>query len=110
MKKTILSSIVLLSLSWSVSAQQDVANSKDHALLSRYEGSWINRYSFKEYEVYTYPLSREMVDYDKLKDNKSIEGQITAIEYVAPEGVTDRKSTRLNSSHVKISYAVFCLK
>ena len=22
----------------------------------------------------------------------------------------DRKSTRLNSSHVKISYAVFCLK
>src|SRR5690606_584229 len=27
----------------------------------------------------------------------------------APGGV-DRKSTRLNSSHVKISYAVFCLK
>src|SRR5438874_10445229 len=24
--------------------------------------------------------------------------------------VTDRKSTRLNSSHVEISYAVFCLK
>src|SRR5436309_13251308 len=41
-------------------------------------------------------------------------------EHVAPRGegklvgrtvVTgDRKSTRLNSSHVKISYAVFCLK
>src|SRR5690606_41038607 len=26
------------------------------------------------------------------------------------EGMQDRKSTRLNSSHVKISYAVFCLK
>src|SRR5690606_41667172 len=26
------------------------------------------------------------------------------------EKVLDRKSTRLNSSHVKISYAVFCLK
>src|SRR5690554_7324799 len=25
-------------------------------------------------------------------------------------GVQDRKSTRLNSSHVRISYAVFCLK
>src|SRR5690349_23880702 len=25
-------------------------------------------------------------------------------------GSTDRKSTRLNSSHVEISYAVFCLK
>src|SRR5690606_41967002 len=28
----------------------------------------------------------------------------------APVLVKDRKSTRLNSSHVKISYAVFCLK
>src|SRR5436309_10870299 len=27
-----------------------------------------------------------------------------------PERSLDRKSTRLNSSHVKISYAVFCLK
>src|SRR5690606_41907801 len=26
------------------------------------------------------------------------------------DAITDRKSTRLNSSHVKISYAVFCLK
>src|SRR5207249_7466077 len=25
-------------------------------------------------------------------------------------GIQDRKSTRLNSSHVSISYAVFCLK
>src|SRR5437870_11498859 len=29
---------------------------------------------------------------------------------VAPELHEDRKSTRLNSSHVAISYAVFCLK
>src|SRR2546430_4085786 len=28
----------------------------------------------------------------------------------APQGGTDRKSTRLNSSHSQISYAVFCLK
>src|SRR5690606_40320433 len=27
-----------------------------------------------------------------------------------PRPALDRKSTRLNSSHVKISYAVFCLK
>src|SRR5690606_40496794 len=26
------------------------------------------------------------------------------------DGLKDRKSTRLNSSHVKISYAAFCLK
>src|SRR2546427_9632160 len=29
---------------------------------------------------------------------------------VAPRGRVDRKSTRLNSSHSQISYAVFCLK
>src|SRR2546430_11589637 len=27
-----------------------------------------------------------------------------------PSGLRDRKSTRLNSSHSQISYAVFCLK
>src|SRR5438874_10762833 len=29
---------------------------------------------------------------------------------ISPLGKLDRKSTRLNSSHVEISYAVFCLK
>src|SRR3989442_2841894 len=29
---------------------------------------------------------------------------------IAPSTMRDRKSTRLNSSHVRISYAVFCLK
>src|SRR5438034_3077956 len=30
--------------------------------------------------------------------------------YAAPHEAPDRKSTRLNSSHTVISYAVFCLK
>src|SRR5204863_1832565 len=30
--------------------------------------------------------------------------------HVHDEMILDRKSTRLNSSHVEISYAVFCLK
>src|SRR3712207_8372582 len=33
-----------------------------------------------------------------------------ALEVRAGGGVKDRKSTRLNSSHANISYAVFCLK
>src|SRR5690606_41323101 len=32
------------------------------------------------------------------------------VAIVSAIGSEDRKSTRLNSSHVKISYAVFCLK
>src|SRR5699024_5951587 len=32
------------------------------------------------------------------------------IKFIGARETTDRKSTRLNSSHVSISYAVFCLK
>src|SRR5699024_11446690 len=35
---------------------------------------------------------------------------LAACTAVARPGPIDRKSTRLNSSHVSISYAVFCLK
>src|SRR5690606_41375792 len=42
-------------------------------------------------------------------DSNSIQNKALLIEDL--EWTTqDRKSTRLNSSHVKISYAVFCLK
>src|SRR5690606_40979822 len=33
-----------------------------------------------------------------------------AMEEISRASASDRKSTRLNSSHVKISYAVFCLQ
>src|SRR5262245_63921833 len=36
---------------------------------------------------------------------------VGALWHVCPRGhIADRKSTRLNSSHLGISYAVFCLK
>src|SRR5690606_39966683 len=44
-----------------------------------------------------------------LKDtisSRSFDDRLQGLEV----GQQDRKSTRLNSSHVKISYAVFCLK
>src|SRR5437868_12024420 len=37
-------------------------------------------------------------------------GYLGKIEKLLGVPATDRKSTRLNSSHVSISYAVFCLK
>src|SRR5690625_7176314 len=36
--------------------------------------------------------------------------EISGVEVLQIDGDLDRKSTRLNSSHVAISYAVFCLK
>src|SRR5256885_8211222 len=45
-------------------------------------------------------------------DRRRREGLRAAVEVSRPLGrlVEDRKSTRLNSSHLVISYAVFCLK
>src|SRR5690625_4703547 len=42
--------------------------------------------------------------------NRHCAGSLTAIGNAAAQIGSDRKSTRLNSSHVAISYAVFCLK
>src|SRR5690606_42046813 len=44
--------------------------------------------------------------YTKTDNSYKMRGKFS--KYTQPGG--DRKSTRLNSSHVKISYAVFCLK
>src|SRR5690348_17984458 len=43
----------------------------------------------------------------RLVGDDEIEGQVI---YIDTYGKQDRKSTRLNSSHPSISYAVFCLK
>src|SRR5690625_4172442 len=42
-------------------------------------------------------------------EKKSPDGTMEAWPKVRDINMTDRKSTRLNSSHVAISYAVFCL-
>ena len=45
-----------------------------------------------------------------MKENRKGEKKIESRKERDRKGKEDRKSTRLNSSHVKISYAVFCLK
>src|SRR3712207_8944176 len=41
---------------------------------------------------------------------RPFEGVAVPRVVVGPPSLADRKSTRLNSSHANISYAVFCLK
>src|SRR5690606_39608841 len=49
--------------------------------------------------------------YDDSNRIAGVLGFSVSVEYIQSLVVDiDRKSTRLNSSHVKISYAVFCLK
>src|SRR3712207_7734921 len=65
-------------------------------------------------------ITRGIVDQTGLQREKMLLAKIKALRgqaVVQPEGRAaypsfrrDRKSTRLNSSHANISYAVFCLK
>src|SRR3712207_4553665 len=47
---------------------------------------------------------------DVLFGTRLIDGNFPEYRRLLPGGFEDRKSTRLNSSHANISYAVFCLK
>src|SRR5690349_24253927 len=47
---------------------------------------------------------------DQLAKALRLSGNAVRVHFDVDVGGSDRKSTRLNSSHVEISYAVFCLK
>src|SRR2546426_7331475 len=56
-------------------------------------------------------LHRDAVRGDPPPPRRVPGGQPSRVDHApAGEGWPDRKSTRLNSSHLVISYAVFCLK
>src|SRR5690606_39589306 len=58
----------------------------------------------------TVVLSRRVGDQDVEVNRTSQRGVYAGAMQAYLGDRVDRKSTRLNSSHVKISYAVFCLK
>src|SRR3712207_7256649 len=58
---------------------------------------------FCERELYSTDLAEKM-------DREGVEMPQEFLDKLAKYKFIDRKSTRLNSSHANISYAVFCLK
>src|SRR5690606_39560641 len=74
-----------------------------HDALPIYAASLVLNRSFKNW---SYSLnSRYFTEEYKYLSNDLYDSSIKT-----SSALKDRKSTRLNSSHVKISYAVFCLK
>src|SRR5438067_7941063 len=61
-------------------------------------------------DFYAEQLSGILEHIDRLQQVDTEEIPPTAQVESPPYRLADRKSTRLNSSHVSISYAVFCLK
>src|SRR5436853_2678072 len=66
-------------------------------------------------EIYTLSLHDALPIYSESESSAILKfidenGTIEGAPFNSPVLVKDRKSTRLNSSHLGISYAVFCLK
>src|SRR5690606_42101308 len=78
--------------------------------------SWSKHYFFfidtPPTEIYTLSLhdALPICPWARLRSATSRMGRSMFASGRRCAGPRDRKSTRLNSSHVKISYAVFCLK
>ena len=73
-------------------AQQDVKGSKDHPMLSRYEGAVIIGYRTVEFDEYVLALGKSVLDAKRnccvLQKVQKLEGKITRILYKAPKGQT----------------------
>src|SRR5438067_9560980 len=61
-------------------------------------------------EIYTLSLHDALPISDRRVGDRADGGALRALAGARADADEDRKSTRLNSSHVSISYAVFCLK
>ncbi len=84
--RTTLAVFLLLGLSvpFAAAQEEDAEGSKDHPLISRYPGSYINHYVTKEFDEFTLPLGK--LTGEKFAKSQQLEGKITRIVYVAPAG------------------------
>src|SRR5947209_16519246 len=78
----------------------------------RFQPKWV-RSSTRSYPRFNLAMGRSLGFGSRTRDCIALFG--LAFATATPHGLTsprttDRKSTRLNSSHANISYAVFCLK
>lgn len=95
-------------VSSSAIAEDDVEGSKDHHMISRYEGSVIKGYEHKDYDRIVFP--------SEVKDNElqttTVEGEVTKIIYANPEGTSVLQVQRnyqmaLKEAGFKIVYECF---
>src|SRR2546427_2371646 len=81
----------------------DAVRAEDHGLAVRHFAQLLNEHR---------PFQLERVDDVAAVDDlmPDVDGRAVSLERQLYDVDGDRKSTRLNSSHSQISYAVFCLK
>jgi outer membrane protein OmpA-like peptidoglycan-associated protein len=77
--------LLVLSAPFAAGQDQDEEGSKDHPLISRYPGSVIEHYLTREFDEFTFPLSK-LTNENNFTKSQHLEGKVTRIVYVAPEG------------------------
>src|SRR5690606_39719164 len=78
-------------------------------ITAHYLTEFLSNAKDKNDENFTWAIAGR--DEEKLNELQSkLTSKVDIIIADSNDAARDRKSTRLNSSHVKISYAVFCLK
>jgi OOP family OmpA-OmpF porin len=84
MRITVVLLMVLLGVNVAAAQDQDTEHSKDHPLISRYQGSFIKDYIQKEYDELALPLGKAVNG--KFEKTLPLEGKVTYIFYVSPAG------------------------
>ena len=83
---TLLASIFMLSAGPVLAQTGDVPGSRDHPLISRYEGATIIDYETKEFDAYELLLGPNPGKEENLDEGQMLEGAVTKIRYIAPHG------------------------
>src|SRR3989442_8801442 len=78
--------------------------------LSLHDALPIYQLDFREFPARHLEMHFIGLQIEKGRIHRSVSPWRDGARLIVPETEIDRKSTRLNSSHVRISYAVFCLK
>ncbi len=73
--------LLVLSVFSPAFAQEDLPESKDHPLVSRFPGSYIINYAMNEFNEYDIPLGK--VVKGKVEKSQKLEGKVTQITYAA---------------------------
>jgi outer membrane protein OmpA-like peptidoglycan-associated protein len=77
--------VILLGLGSLPASAADIAGSRDHPLLKRYEGSQIILFQQRAYDEYTVPLGRAPTS-SSLEKSVTVEGALTRLTYKVPPG------------------------
>src|SRR5438045_8390150 len=86
------------------------ARTRSNTYLNYIGGRWVPSQSGEWHENRNPADTRDLVGRFPVSTTEDVDAAVAAARDAFDAWRLDRKSTRLNSSHLGISYAVFCLK